>query len=126
MSMTVREGLERIEQVLLEARGEERFGAGALDGILAVLTALRGPDEDSKQGLKSKTTAVIRRAAFPKLDWLHTPHDSPAIGSRVTLEPWEATHFESHVRAAAKALDIFDEAPGQSQSQSQSQSQDQK
>ena len=57
---TVREVLDVIDEFL--ARGDSRAGA-----LWDVLTALRGPDDESKEQLKSSTTSHIRRAAFPLL-----------------------------------------------------------
>lgn len=124
MTPNIRYVLDVIEEVLL--RNDK-----TAEDLAAILSALRGPDEDSAQTRKKVTTARIRAQAFPRLAqqivnevskeqafWY--PLSSPKVTSghsRVWFinmdglpidvrdySPDLAPHFEIHVRQAAEAL----------------------
>lgn len=77
-----------------------------------VLSALRGPDEDANLPFKSRTTAVIRTAAFPRVRSLfNRPFCAEFAPPFVPLSQAESHghshgHFAWHIRWAAKALDL--------------------
>jgi hypothetical protein len=93
--------LKRIDNVLK---------CGDVEGgrLWAVLTALRGPDVETYTDEKSRTTARIRTAAFPKT---YHSGNTPALfceGPIDEVMPYrklaENDHFVHHVRVAAKVL----------------------
>lgn len=113
----LRKELDRIEDFLLGPYGED---------LAAVLSALRGPDNESDH-LKDMTTCVIRTAAFPRLatssmplrgKWLFAPSGAVLKTMRLwdddgfdanASQPyhrWGGFHFISHIKVAAKALGI--------------------
>jgi len=106
----VREMLDRIDTFLVT-------GDQHAERLWNVLSALRGPDNDS-YGDKVSTTNAIRAAAFPRtaalgnLTWL--PASFYTTGYReptTSIWDYEALrwHFAEHIRSAAAALKLKDE-----------------
>lgn len=107
-----REVLRKLEDSLLGESDE------VVNSVLAVLSALRGPDEKVTAELKPATTAVIRRYTFPRLlqegtrmasFGLEVSDDSELCAqvrqrSDVGLSP--SSHFGYHYRAAFTALNL--------------------
>lgn len=101
--LTTREALDAIEGIILRA--------DAPSEVLDVLSALRGPDVASwseQIEVKARTTAHIRKAAFPTLWNLGTGWSPQITGESVIFISDEEAfgHFGNHVRGAAAALGI--------------------
>ena len=71
--------------------------------LWTVLTALRGPD-DGGDKTKYQSTSIIRRVALP----FSKEHTCPVNtkGAEINLTSDSSSHFNSHILAAAEALDI--------------------
>lgn len=97
-------------------------GDGAARALWDVLSALRGPDQEGAELLKSQTTAVIRTAALPasrvqaerairgRTSCL--PAEFASFETRILPEerikeklPRQAHHFAYHIRYAVVALE---------------------
>ena len=104
MTKSVRAELNRIQKFLLKG------GRNAID-LWAILTALRGPDDNSDSFLKASTTEPIRTKAFPVLAREGNNGGIPAgfaprsrkIDSRAGFR-FPFNHFLSHVDMAAVAI----------------------
>lgn len=84
--------------------------------LWAVLTALRGPDNNEQGLLKDTTTAVIRTKAFPKTAIRYLNGESTTFGAifapkkrkfHPSLKINSFDHFLAHAKAAAKALNLI-------------------
>lgn len=101
---TLRDALDVIDQLLIRRRFSR--------DLSSVLSALRGPDVVSfgESGIKSSTTNVIRKTAFPLafgdlgndgIPWSH------AVGEfDMTVAEGGGWHFANHIRTAAEALGL--------------------
>lgn len=105
MTPTLRAELDRIEDFLMGPEG----------GLLMdVLSALRGPDEPTKDHKKAATTVHIRAAAFPRLaasSGRFTDNGKWQIASTVSFRRpdigYDYGHFESHINKAAEHLGLL-------------------
>ena len=109
MRPSVRDALDRIEQILLDEDEETTHD------VWDVLTALRGPDEDRYD--KTTTTAVIRGAAFPRLakrnsrerdgfSFAYPGGWEYRISNVVHFSMSPSRHFGSHIIRAARSLGL--------------------
>lgn len=108
---TAREALDRIDAWLVHLPKDEA------DRLVAILSALRGPDLPELESAKSQTTAILRVQAFPRAtrfaaNLLGDTNREASLGSVQTaveaypleLREGRAWHFFSHVRSAVRAL----------------------
>lgn len=112
MSPATRKILDQIDEFLLRSNDESAE-------LWHILTALRGPDDPERDAEKSTTTAVIRSAAFPRCGelpcmmfgsntYVAACFAPPDVAFISPSESWSKDyHFNYHVRAAAKALDLI-------------------
>lgn len=117
MTETLRAELDRIEDFLMGPEGA---------ALAAILSALRGPDNDDRF-LKSKTTLHIRRAAFPRIaeesarsrnSWGDTEMNlgwvmfspfrqgTPEPPLETSLDLCWSKHFMRHIRSAVFSLGL--------------------
>lgn len=104
--VTLRSILDQIDEVLV--KGDE-----VAQGLWAVMTALRGPDDETAtSNLKSDLTIPVRRAAFPKtaaLTWTNLGASFGWDGCIWNPATAPEGHFGNHARKAAKALGLGQE-----------------
>jgi hypothetical protein len=85
--------------------------------LWAVLTALRGPDNNDDE-VKHQTTTHIRKKAFgPSIKKVESTcgivvQDKPANWRSICDDSSAGPHFDSHVRQAARALGMLMDVEG--------------
>lgn len=101
MTAEVRRVLDEIEDVLL------RRDQDAKD-LVAILAALRGPDQAEEVYFKNRYTIPVRRNAFPRLAESSEEGYSNVgwmlDGPDVLPEPFVETHYTAHIDRAVEAL----------------------
>lgn len=101
-SPKVRAALDGVEDVLLG------FDRDAQD-LWAILTALRGPDEDPTRLVKEAQTVPVRRAAFPRLAQTGRANGRLAdfgdgLYRALPRVHYPDSHFDGHINDAVIAL----------------------
>lgn len=79
-------------------------GAGSVDGLGDILSALRGPDLPDPQNVKDQTTAKIRAAAFKGNYPGNNNSDRVITPYAMALADGLSDHFGQHINSAKRTL----------------------
>jgi hypothetical protein len=112
--MTAQEMLDTIDQMLAAELQTTGGFNSTVGGVLAVLSAFRGPDDSYSAVVasrKQRTTAPIRARAFPRLiaAYNHTVGYAPfdhELRDEIMLHMDDPSHFAAHVAQAAHVLGL--------------------
>lgn len=105
----VKATLRKIEKLILELANvrRDKSDSTVAGQVIAVLSALRGPDAPDSYAAKRATTAIIRYMAFPKLAELGLLGDFnslPKLSREDIYTLVAGSHFANHILWAAEAL----------------------